>query len=122
MNSPITSFSILLVNCLLTLVNTWLPFPISASFCRYHLIHYAYQETKNKDLGLPMAWENHFIKENSLMKLLWVFCYDGLYVIHGIAMFKPLIFWEYANIAYVLTEHYTFEDVQEMYSYYSILN
>ncbi|KAI0223239.1 sphingolipid delta-4 desaturase [Massospora cicadina] len=116
-----------LVNRLLALViNTGLPFPISASFRRYHLIHHAYQGVDEKDPDLPMAWEYRFIKGNSLMKLLWVFCYAGLYVIRGIAMFKPLTFWEYANIAYVLAvdflEHYTFEDGQETYSYYGILN
>lgn len=148
-----------LVNRLLAIfINTGLPFPIAASFRRYHLIHHAYQGVDEKDPDLPMEWEYRFIKGNWFLKLTWVFCYGGLYVIRGIAMFKPLTFWEYVNIAYVLSidllvfhfwgaralgylvlsmwlgyglhpgaahfiqEHYTFEDGQETYSYYGILN
>lgn len=87
---------------LAVIVNTGIPFPISASFRRYHLIHHAYQGVDDKDPDLPMEWEYRFIKGNSLMKLTWVFCYAGLYVIRGIAMFKPLSFWEYVNIVYIV--------------------
>ncbi|KAI9298948.1 hypothetical protein K502DRAFT_322563 [Neoconidiobolus thromboides FSU 785] len=148
-----------LVNRIFALiVNTGIPFPISASFRRYHLIHHAYQGVEDKDPDLPMKWEYKFIRGSSLLKTIWVFCYAGLYVIRGAAMLKPLSFWEYMNIAYIITvdilvytfwgprallylalslwlgyglhpgaahfvqEHYTFEDGQETYSYYGILN
>ncbi|KXN74632.1 hypothetical protein CONCODRAFT_76714 [Conidiobolus coronatus NRRL 28638] len=140
------------------IVNTCIPFPISSSFRRYHLTHHAYQGVDDIDPDLPLEWELYLIKGNSFLKFLWVFCYPLMYVVRGIAKFKPLSFWEVANIIYTVSvdalviyfcgiqgflylffslwlgyglhpgaahfiqEHYTFDDGQETYSYYGVLN
>jgi sphingolipid delta-4 desaturase len=91
------------VNRLLALVvNTCIPFPIAASFRRYHLNHHAYMGVENLDPDLPMSWELKLIKGNTFMKMLWIFIYPVMYVVRGTVNFKPLSFWEIINVIYTV--------------------
>ena len=57
------------------MANICIPFPIYASFRRYHLEHHAYQGVEGKDPDLPLKWEVKFIKGNPLQKFVFLFFY-----------------------------------------------
>lgn len=78
-----------LVNRLVGLTcNLTIPFPIAASFRRYHLDHHAFQGVEGKDPDLPLKWEIYLVKGNMFMKALFLFCYPLMYVVRGLAMQK----------------------------------
>ena len=77
------------VNRLMGLVaNICIPFPIAASFRRYHLDHHAFQGVEGKDPDLPLKWEIYFVRGNFIMKTLFLFCYPLMYVVRGAALKK----------------------------------
>ncbi|KAJ3284092.1 hypothetical protein HK104_010111 [Borealophlyctis nickersoniae] len=83
--------------------NICIPFPIFASFRRYHLEHHAYQGVLDKDPDLPLNWEVKFIKGNTLMKMLFVFFYPLMYVVRGAAMGKAPSKWEIINWIFTIS-------------------
>ncbi|KAI8926409.1 fatty acid desaturase-domain-containing protein [Entophlyctis helioformis] len=77
--------------------NIVIPFPIAASFRRYHLEHHAYQGVVGRDPDLPLDIEIYLIKGNPFMKFLFLFFYPLMYVVRGLAMQKAPSGWEYVN-------------------------
>ncbi|KAJ1500810.1 Sphingolipid delta(4)-desaturase DES1 [Coelomomyces lativittatus] len=69
--------------------NLGIPFPIYASFRRYHLDHHAFQGVIGKDPDLPLSMEWSLIQSNGLGKTVWVFCFPFFYLLRGIWMLKP---------------------------------
>ncbi|KAI9092163.1 fatty acid desaturase-domain-containing protein [Phlyctochytrium arcticum] len=138
--------------------NIGIPFPIFASFRRYHLEHHAYQGVVGHDPDLPLDFEYKLIRGNPLLKVMFLFFYPLMYVARGLAMQKVPSRWEIYNAIFTITsdilvyrycgprgllylflslwfgygihpaaahfiqEHFTFDDGQETYSYYGILN
>jgi sphingolipid delta-4 desaturase len=93
-----------LANRIIALVaNIPIPFPIAASFRRYHLEHHAHQGIYDKDPDLPLPWEIQFAKGNPIFKALFLFFYPLMYVVRGIAMNKAPSNWELINIAWTIT-------------------
>lgn len=82
--------------------NVGLPFPIAASFRRYHLEHHAFQGVVGKDPDLPLAFEVQLIRGNPFMKLLFLFCYPVMYVVRGLALQKAPSTWELINWAFTI--------------------
>ncbi|GES76959.1 sphingolipid delta(4)-desaturase DES1-like [Rhizophagus clarus] len=80
------------------LANIAIPLPIAMSFRRYHLEHHVFQGVKGIDPDLPLEWEKKLIRVLSIGNI-----------------FHPAA-------AHFIQEHYTFDDGQETYSYYGILN
>ena len=87
--------------------NIGIPFPIFASFRRYHLEHHAYQGVLGKDPDLPLDWEVKFIRGNFFLKLLFLFFYPMMYVVRGAAMQKQPNRWEIINAVFTITTDYT---------------
>jgi sphingolipid delta-4 desaturase len=96
-----------LVNRLMGLVaNICIPFPIAASFRRYHLDHHAFQGVEGKDPDLPLKWEIYFVKGNMIMKTLFLFCYPLMYVVRGAALKKIPSEWEIINVLFTLVSDF----------------
>lgn len=85
------------------MANIGIPFPIAASFRRYHLEHHAYQGVTGKDPDLPLDWEIRLCRGNPVFKILFLFFYPVMYVIRGLAMQKTPSNWELFNIAWTVT-------------------
>lgn len=64
--------------------NIAIPFPIAASFRRYHLEHHAYQGVEGKDPDLPLAWEAAFLAGGPLSKATFLFLYPLMYSFTGL--------------------------------------
>ncbi|KAJ3046055.1 Sphingolipid delta(4)-desaturase DES1 [Rhizophlyctis rosea] len=85
------------------IANIGIPFPIFASFRRYHLEHHAYQGVVGKDPDLPLDWEIKFIRGNLFLKLLFLFFYPMMYVVRGAAMQKRPTDWEVINAVFTIS-------------------
>jgi len=79
------------------LANVCIPFPIAASFKRYHLEHHTWQGVEGKDPDLPIDAELSLIKGNWLLKILWMSNYAFLYVMRGAVNGKKPNKWEIYN-------------------------
>ncbi|KNC99292.1 uncharacterized protein SPPG_05546 [Spizellomyces punctatus DAOM BR117] len=83
--------------------NIGIPFPIYASFRRYHLEHHAYQGVIGHDPDLPLDWEVKLIRGNPLLKFVFLFFYPMMYVVRGAAMQKRPSRWELYNWVFTIT-------------------
>ncbi|CAG8571049.1 10089_t:CDS:2 [Acaulospora colombiana] len=101
--------------------NITIPAPIAMSFRRYHLEHHTFQGVDGIDPDLPLDWEKSVIRSNTLFKLMWLIFFPIINLIRSLAMFKSPQFIHPAAARFI-QEHYTFDDGQETYSYYGILN
>ncbi|KAI9137787.1 fatty acid desaturase-domain-containing protein [Paraphysoderma sedebokerense] len=87
-------------------VNIGIPFPIAASFRRYHLEHHTFQGVNEIDPDLPMSWEWKVVKGSRLLKAMWLFCYPLLYVVRGLAQTKKPQKWEVINWIWTIFTDY----------------
>lgn len=71
--------------------------PIAASFRRHHLDHHTFQGITTKDPDLPLEFEHKLIKNNVLLKVLWISVFPFLYMFRGLAMRKAPQKWEIIN-------------------------
>ncbi|TPX36702.1 hypothetical protein SmJEL517_g01206 [Synchytrium microbalum] len=84
------------------IANIGIPFPIAASFRRYHLQHHAFQGVEGKDADLPLPFEYKLVASNPLGKALFLFCYPLMYVVRGAVRGKTPAFWEWVGLAWTI--------------------
>lgn len=77
--------------------------PIAMSFRRYHLLHHAYLGIDDRDRDLPAQFEVRFIKNNPILKTLWLLFYLLFYLGRYSVHIKPPNAWEILNFFIQMT-------------------
>ncbi|CAB4374552.1 unnamed protein product [Rhizophagus irregularis] len=114
------------------LANIAIPLPLAMSFRRYHLEHHVFQGVSGIDPDLPLKWEMSLIRGPQYWEYVnWIFTAIINVLIYyfcggrGILYLFLSLWFGYSihpAAAHFIQEHYTFDDGQETYSYYGLLN